>query len=78
MMRLRFDQLSDDKDMLAGGSGVLLWTYIDGVPLLSEVHLDVNVMSDKKKKLRVVAHHLYSHFRKFSVTSTIVPGTPDQ
>lgn len=30
MMRLRFDQLSDDGDMLAGGAGVLVWTFIEG------------------------------------------------
>jgi hypothetical protein len=76
MTRLRFDQLSDDGDMLQGGSGVLLWVYMDGTPLLSEVHVDANVKNGKDR-VRVVTHHVYSRFRKFSVSSTIVPNGPD-
>jgi hypothetical protein len=73
MMRLRFDQISDEGNMLAGGSGVLVWTFVDGVPLLSEVTLDANVKSGRKH-LRVVTHHTYTRFRRFSVSTTILPG----
>jgi hypothetical protein len=76
MMRLRFDQLADDGDMLAGGTGVLLWTYLEGTPLMSEIHLDVKT-KDGKKRVRIVVHHVYSRFRKFSVSTTILPVAPD-
>jgi hypothetical protein len=74
-VRLEFNQLADEGDMLNGGSGTTEWIYIDGTPLVTRTHIDATVL-DGKKRLRIVTDHTYSQFRKFSVTTTIIPVEP--
>lgn len=72
VLRVDFNQLSDTSDMLSGGTGRLEWIYMDGTPLLVHSHIDANTFLGKKR-VRLVVDHDYSRFRKFSVTTTIVP-----
>jgi hypothetical protein len=75
IVRLEFNQLADEGDMLTGGSGMTEWIYVDGTPLVTRTHIDANVL-DGKKRMRIVTDHTYSQFRKFSVTTTIIPVEP--
>jgi hypothetical protein len=74
-VRLEFTQLADEGDMLSGGTGRLEWVYMDGVPLLVHSHIDANTLLGKKR-VHIVVDHDYSRFRKFSVTTTIIPVEP--
>jgi hypothetical protein len=76
MVQLEFTQLADDGDMLKGGTGRLEWIFMDGTPLLTRSHLDVDTMNGKTK-VHLIVDHTYSRFRKFSVTTTIVPVEPE-
>jgi hypothetical protein len=76
IVRMQFDQLADEGDLLRGGSGMKTWTYMDNVPLLTASRVDSNVAVGKKR-VRVVVDHRYSRFRKFSVTSKVVEVVPD-
>jgi hypothetical protein len=49
---------------------------MDGIPLIVHDHFDGNAMLGSKK-VRVVSDHEYSQFRKFSVTTTIIPIAPE-
>jgi hypothetical protein len=73
--RVDFDELADEGDLLSGGSGTLIFQYLDGVPLTVHSHFDGRSLLNNQT-IRVVADHTYSRFRKFSVTTTIVPVTP--
>ncbi len=72
VLRVDFNQLADEGDILSGGSGRLEWIYMDGTPLLLRTHIDADTFLGKKR-VRLVVDHTYSNFRKFSVTTTIVP-----
>ena len=74
--RLDFTQLADGGDILSGGTGTKTFQYLDGIPLILHGHFDGNALLGDKK-VRVVADHEYSRFRKFSVTATIVPVEPE-
>jgi hypothetical protein len=74
--RLEFDQLADEGDLLSGGSGTLIFQYMDGAPLIVHSHFDVRSFLNNQT-IRVVADHTYSRFRKFSVTTTIIPVAPE-
>ncbi|MGD0446400.1 MAG: hypothetical protein ABSA39_20890 [Edaphobacter sp.] len=74
--RVDFDELADDGDLLSGGSGSKTFQYLDGVPLVVHSHFDGKARLNNETA-RVVADHTYSRFRKFSVTTTIVPVTPE-
>ena len=76
MVRMEFTQLADEGDMLSGGSGSLEWTYVDGTPLLVRSHIDANSLNGKRW-VHLIVDHDYSRFRRFSVTTTIVPVAPE-
>jgi hypothetical protein len=68
--------LADEDGKLNGSKAILQFTYIDGIPLVALSHIDANIVMGKKQ-VRVVTDHIYSNFRKFSVTTTIVPVAPE-
>jgi hypothetical protein len=74
--RLDFKQLVDENDILSGGAGTETFQYIEGIPLIVHGHFDGNSMLNGKR-VRVVSDHQFTRFRKFSVTATIVPVTPE-
>jgi hypothetical protein len=73
MVRMETVLLADEKDMLSGSKVTQGWTFIDGVPLVSETHFDTRIAAGKKQ-VHVISDHAYSRFRKFSVTTTIIPA----
>jgi hypothetical protein len=73
--RLDFNQLADEGDLLSGGAGTETLQYMDGIPLVVRSHFDVYSILINKK-VRVVSDHDYTRFRKFLVTTTIVPVEP--
>jgi hypothetical protein len=75
VMKMETTVLADEEDKLKGGTYSVQYTYIDGVPLVSHSHIDATLLMGKKR-VHVVTDHTYSNFRKFSVTTTIVPVTP--
>jgi hypothetical protein len=74
--RVDFNQLADEGDVLSGGADTETFRYVDGIPLIVHDHFDGNAMLGSKK-VRVVSDHEYSQFRKFSVTTTIIPIAPE-
>jgi hypothetical protein len=70
--RIDFTLLADEDDKLKGSTFSFQYTSIDGIPLVSHSVIDATVAMDKKR-IHVVTGHTYSNFRKFSVTTTIVP-----
>jgi hypothetical protein len=74
--RLDFEQLAYEGQFLSGGKGTETFQYLDGIPLVVHSHFDGRAMLNNET-VRVVADHTYSRFRKFSVTTTIVPVTPE-
>lgn len=77
VMKIESTLLVDDLDKLKGSTMALQYIYLDGIPLVSHSHIDANV-TIAKKQVRVVTDHSYSSFRKFSVTTTIVPVAPEE
>ncbi len=73
--RLDFEQLDYEGQFLSGGTGTETFQYLDGIPLLVHSHFDGRAPLNNET-VRVVGDHTYSRFRKFSVTTTIVPVTP--
>jgi hypothetical protein len=71
--RLDFDQLADEGDLQKGGAGTKSFQYIDGIPLMVRSHFDGKAFL-ANKLVRVVSDHECSRFRKFSVTTTIIPA----
>ena len=49
MVRMEFDQLTDEGDMLSGATGRLEWIYADGTPLLVRSHVDANTLNGKTR-----------------------------
>jgi hypothetical protein len=76
MMKIESTLLADEDGKLKGSSVTLQYTYLDGIPLVSHSHIDANLTMGKKQ-VRVVTDHTYSNFRKFSVTTTIIPVAPE-
>jgi hypothetical protein len=72
VMRVDFTLLADEDDKLRGSTFSFQHTYIDGIPLVSHSLIDATIRMDKKR-VHVVTEPTYSNFRKFSVTTTIVP-----
>jgi hypothetical protein len=72
LLRVDMQLLADDVQAMKGGMLTVVWTYIDGVPVVSQSHFD-SYMRYGRQVIRVVVDHTYSKFRRFSVTSTIVP-----
>jgi hypothetical protein len=73
MLRMETVLLADEKDMLSGSKVTQEWTFIDDIPLVSETHFDTRIVLGKKQ-VHVISDHIYSRFRKFSVTTTIIPA----
>ncbi len=76
VMRLDFTLLADEDDYLKGSTFSFQYTSIDGIPLVSHDVIDSTIRTDKKR-VHVVTQHTYSSFRKFSVTTAIVPVESD-
>jgi hypothetical protein len=76
VMRIDFTLLADEDDKLKGSTFSFQYAYIDGIPLGSHSVIDATIRMDKKH-VHVVTEHTYSNFRKFSVTTTIVPVESD-
>ena len=74
--RLDFEQLADERELLSGGTGTVTYQYLEGIPLVVHSHFDFRAMLNNQT-IRVVADHTYSRFRKFSVTTTILPVVPE-
>jgi hypothetical protein len=72
VMTMESSVIADEGDKLKGSKFSFQYTYIDGIPLVSHSHIDATLLMGKKR-VHVVTDHTYSHFRKFSVTTTIVP-----
>ena len=75
--RLDFEQLAYEGQFLSGGTGTETFQYLDGIPLVVHSHFDGRALLNNET-VRVVADHSYSRFRKFSVTTTIIPVTPSE
>lgn len=73
--RLDFEQLAYEGQFLSGGTGTETFQYLDGIPLVVHSHFDGRALLNNET-VRVVADHHYSRFRKFSVTTTIIPVAP--
>jgi hypothetical protein len=71
-MRVDFTLLADEDDKLKESTFSFEYTSIDGIPLVSHSVIDATIRNEKKS-VHVVTEHTYSNFRKFSVTTTIVP-----
>lgn len=72
VLRMDSELLANEEDKLKGGTLSFEYTYIDSIPLVSHSFIDATILMDKKR-VHVVTEHTYSNFRKFSVTTTIVP-----
>lgn len=75
--RINFVLLADEEDKLKGSTFDFQYTYIDGVPLVTHSVIDATILIDRKR-VHVVTEHTYSNFRKFSVTTTILPAESDR
>lgn len=73
-LRIDFDWLADEDDLLRGSSGSMSFSYIDGVLLDATDHADFNLLvKDKKKSAsRVVTDQTFSNYRKFISTYRIL------
>ena len=76
LLRMDFDQIATEGDIMKGGTGSETWTYIDGIPLTSFFHIDAKILVRGTDYVQVVMDDTYSGFRKFSVTTTILPVEP--
>jgi hypothetical protein len=72
VMRVDAVLLADVEDKLKGSAFSFEYSYIDGVALVSHSLIDATILMEKKR-VHVVTQHAYSNFRKFSVTTTILP-----
>jgi negative regulator of sigma E activity len=77
VMRIDFMLLADEEDTLKGSAFSFQYIYIDGIRLVSHSVIDATILLNKKR-VHVVTEHTYSNFRKFSVTTTILPVESDR
>lgn len=77
ILRLDFNQLTDEGEMLRGAQGTKLWTYLEGVPLTTHSVVDATFALGGKGRTRVLAEHTYTDFRRFSATATMVSADPE-
>jgi hypothetical protein len=77
MLQIETTLLADEGDKLSGSRVTQKWTFIDGVALISESHFDMFILAGKKR-IHLVQDHIYSRFRKFAVTTTIIPVEPKE
>ncbi len=78
IVRLDFLQLSREGEMLEGTRGSKFWTYIEGSPLVSHSAVEAMYEINGGERIRVLADHSYSEFRRFSATSTVLPADAPQ
>jgi negative regulator of sigma E activity len=76
MLQMETTLLADDQDKMSGSKVTQGWIFIDDVPLVSESHFDTRILVGKKQ-IHVISDHAYSRFRKFSVSTTILPFAPE-
>ena len=78
IVRLDFRQLSREGEMLQGATGSKVWTYIEGAPLVSRSAVEAVYLINRWGRIRVLADHSYSEFKRFSATSTVLPADGPQ
>ena len=76
IVRLDFEQIRDEGEMLRGSHGSKRWIYLDGTPLVTQSAADATYLVNGRDRVRVIAEHMYSGFRRFTATATIVPVSP--
>jgi hypothetical protein len=76
MLQMETTLLADEEDKMSGSKVTQGWIFIDDVPLVSESHFDSKILVGKKQ-IHVISDHAYTRFRKFSVTTTIIPVAPE-
>jgi hypothetical protein len=76
VLRMEFDQLADESDVLRGATGRLEWIYMDETPLLVRSHIDANTLNGKTP-VHLVVDHEYTRFRRFSVSTKILAVETD-
>jgi len=75
ILRIDFDGLADEDDLLRGSSGSMSFTCIDGLLLDTQDHLDFTLPAKNRKRSasRVVTDQTFSNYRRFVTTTRIVP-----
>jgi hypothetical protein len=76
MLQMETTLLADEEDKMSGSKVTQGWIFIDDVPLVSESHFDSKILVGEKQ-IHVISDHAYTRFRKFSVTTTIIPIAPE-
>jgi len=78
-LRVEWQLLGDEEEILLGSKGAFDFTYIDGVMLDTRKTLDVIVPArdDQESPSRVVTEQTFSNYRKFVSTVRILPETDD-
>jgi negative regulator of sigma E activity len=77
MLQMETTMLADEEDKMSGSKVTQAWIFIDDVPLLSESHFDTRILAGKKQ-IHVISDHTYTQFRRFSVTTKILPMAPEE
>jgi hypothetical protein len=74
-LRVDYDLLADEDDLLRGSSVSMSFTYIDGVLLSTFDHLEATLPAkDKKSVYRLVTDQTFSNYRKFASTVRLLPA----
>jgi len=76
ILRIEFETLADEEGVLGGATGNQSFTYIDGIPVVTQNHIDFNMLLGGKTPIRVVADHTFTNYRRFVSTLRIVPDPP--
>ena len=74
IVRLEFLQLQREGEMLEGTRGTKFWIYLEGAPLVSHSAVEAMYQINGLGRVRVLADHSYSEFKRFSATSTVLPS----
>lgn len=74
-LRLDFELLDDEEDLLRGSRASMDFAYIDGVLLDTLDHLDFILPAKDKKRSpsRIVSDQTFSNYRKFVTSTRILP-----
>jgi len=74
LLHEEFDLLGDEVDILRGSKGWANFTYMNGVRLTTEDHLEFILPVKNKNVYRAVSDHTLYNYRKFVSTSRILPA----
>ncbi len=75
LLKITFELLTDEKNLLKGSKGSIVSTYIDGASVDTVVHMDYLLVPEKKQKVsRIVQDNTLSNYKKFSISVRILPG----